>query len=607
MMKSNLPGLFRTAALSCLLTSSAAAAEWPDLSSPPAALGGGERDAAVIVGAEDYAFVEHVAGAKKNANDWQAYLTGTLKVPADRVELLLDNDATLEEIRQAAADKAAQVEPGGTLWFVFIGHGAPSKDGKDGLLIGVDAQQKAESVYARSYSRNELLAALAKGRQAKTVVLIDACFSGKSPSGRALVAGLQPLIAMRAAPLGIDGRTILMTAARSDQFAGPLPGESRPAFSYLALGGLRGWAADAQGRVTASGLVDYVRRALSLARDRTQTPELSSPDSAAVVLGMGREAGPDLARLQRETAASSGRGFQVTDLSSVPSAEAPKDLSQSALGPDLGGVDVDALEKYDAAVKYDKADNSPELKAKTWRQLAADAPKFADLAEKRALEWDRFAEQKGAIEWARRKRLKARDKDWDKLDRLLGLDVVSEKDKREWADRFLAAYRRTPGIEPAMAKGLFPHVAPGAAREALKKLALKVPPESSASMAYLVLEHLKKIKDYEDLSALCDKNEDDPAWAQSEAGKAALDQLSKYRADAAATRVATDPASGGRVLQYSIGGQVVTDAGIAVHDLDKSRGYRETMAEAIAQNIATSPLSPSVQAALAAFRSAPAR
>jgi hypothetical protein len=31
------------------------------------------------------------------------------------------------------------------------------------------------------------------------------------------------------------------------------------------------------------------------------------------------------------------------------------------------------------------------------------------------------------------------------------------------------------------------------------------------------------------------------------------------------------------------------------------------MAEAIAQNIATSPLSPSVQAALAAFRSAPAR
>src|ERR1022692_4075607 len=129
---------------------------WPDLSAAPKAVGGGEKDAAVIVGVENYAYVEHVPGAKQNANDWQAYLTGTLKVPADRVVLLLDNEADVEDIRSAAIDKAAQVEPGGTLWFVFIGHGAPSKDGKDGLLVGTDAQQRATSVYSRSLSRNEL-------------------------------------------------------------------------------------------------------------------------------------------------------------------------------------------------------------------------------------------------------------------------------------------------------------------------------------------------------------------------------------------------------------------------------------------------------------------
>ena len=42
---------------------------WPDLSSPPKAGGGGERDAAVVVGAERYAFVEHVPGAEQNALD----------------------------------------------------------------------------------------------------------------------------------------------------------------------------------------------------------------------------------------------------------------------------------------------------------------------------------------------------------------------------------------------------------------------------------------------------------------------------------------------------------------------------------------------------------
>jgi formylglycine-generating enzyme required for sulfatase activity len=279
---------------------------WPDLSSPPPAVGGGERDAAVIVGAENYFVVEHVPGARQNANDWQSYLTGTLNVPADRVALLLDGDATNDAIRQAAVEKAAQVEPGGTLWFIFIGHGAPSQDGRDGLLVGVDAQEKAASIYSRSFSRNQLLGILAKGRQAKTVVLLDACFSGKTPSGQFLVAGLQPLVAVRAANQGLDSRTILMTAAKSDQFAGPLPGGSRPAFSYLALGALRGWAADARGKITAQALVDYVRRVLSFARDRTQTPELSTPEAARIVLGTGRETGPDLAQFQREAASSSG-------------------------------------------------------------------------------------------------------------------------------------------------------------------------------------------------------------------------------------------------------------------------------------------------------------
>src|ERR1035437_7414332 len=85
--------------------SAGAQESWPDLSSAPKAVGGGEKDAAVIVGAEDYLVVEHVPGAKQNAIDWQSYLTGTLKVPADRVVLLLDNEADVEDIRQAAIDK----------------------------------------------------------------------------------------------------------------------------------------------------------------------------------------------------------------------------------------------------------------------------------------------------------------------------------------------------------------------------------------------------------------------------------------------------------------------------------------------------------------------
>lgn len=460
-------------------------AVWPDLSSPPKSIGGGEKDAAVIVGAENYAFVEHVPGAKQNADDWQAYLTEALKVPADRVALLLNDDATIEQIRQAAGEKAAQVEPGGTLWFVFIGHGAPSKDGKDGLLVGVDAQQKAASVYARSFSRNELLSILAKGKQAKTVVLLDACFSGKSPSGQALVAGLQPLVTMRSLPQGIDSRTILMTAAKSDQFAGPLPGGARPAFSYLALGALRGWAANTQGKVTASGLVDYIRRALSLSRDRTQTPELSTPDSAGAVLGTGHEAGPDLAKLQRAAASSSGGGFQVTDLPAVPSAKSPGALDTGGL--DLRNLDIEALKRKSDVVKLDKSDAAPEAKAAAWRQLAKDVPQFADKANERAAQWDQFAAQREVVEAARKKRIEARDLDWNKLSELLALDeaVLPETSKVSLSAEFLKAYWKSPGVEPEMAKALVAHVVQESAlRKALEQLAktAKKPDSSTARL-----------------------------------------------------------------------------------------------------------------------------
>lgn len=291
-------------------------AAWPDLSESPAATGGGEKDAAVVVGIDRYGYVAPVPGAARNAEDWYSYFTKGLKIPVDRVTLLRDNQGTLEKMRRFGQKAAKSVEPGGTLWFVFVGHGAPGKDGKDGLLVGTDAQQEAESLYARSLPRRELLTLLAKGRQENTVVLLDACFSGRAPDGAPLVAGLQPLVAVAALPAAVGSKTVILTAARSDQFAGSLPGARRPAFSYLALGALRGWGddksggGDGNGKTTAGEAVAYARKALSALASSlsatAQEPELSSgnPDLA---LGAGREPGPDLAAMVLQASPSASK------------------------------------------------------------------------------------------------------------------------------------------------------------------------------------------------------------------------------------------------------------------------------------------------------------
>jgi iron(II)-dependent oxidoreductase len=255
------------------------AGTWPDLSHSADAAAredGGERDAALVIGVTDYAYVPDIPGAARNAEDWFAYLVQVRGVPLASARLLRDHEATREAIEDAARDVTARVQPGGTLWVVFIGHGAPSPDGQQGVLIGADAQARAASLYARSVSQRQL-ADLTQGPQAHSVWVIDACFSGQSASGAPLLPGLQPLVPVRAAP-ALGGVTALYAAA-ADEFAGSLPGLDRPAFSYLTLGALRGWGdLDGDGQVTAAEAISYTAEALAItARDRRQTPALSGP------------------------------------------------------------------------------------------------------------------------------------------------------------------------------------------------------------------------------------------------------------------------------------------------------------------------------------------
>lgn len=289
---------------------------WPDLSRPASAVGGGERDAAVVVGIEKYLAAPGIPGARANADEWYEYLTATRGVPVKNVSLLIDGDAAREDILTAARAAAQRVGRGGTLWLVFIGHGARSADGKDGLLVGADAQTTPRSLEARSVRREELLEAAAGGRERAILAVLDACFSGRGEDGRMLVAGLQPLV-VAAAPPALDARAAVLTAAEGGQFSGPLAGERRPAFSYLVLGGLRGWAADARGNVTARRLWLYARDALAATvRGRDQTPELLGASDAAS-WKTPREPAPNLAAIAEETAGAGGAAESAAEGAAV--------------------------------------------------------------------------------------------------------------------------------------------------------------------------------------------------------------------------------------------------------------------------------------------------
>ncbi len=296
-----------TVALGIFGALEAGAQSWPALDQ---ALEGGEgqasQDAALLVGIEDYAFAPDVPGAIANISAWYMHLRKARGLPLDHIKLLRDGQATREEILAGLSGAIEKLGPEGTLWVIFVGHGAPTSEG-DGVLVGADAQISPRSAEARGVRRGELLAAIGAGPQARAVVLLDACFSGLDREGRALAEGIQPLVPV--SPMLAPGRALILTAARNDQFAGDLPGAGRPAFSYLMLGALRGWAdADADGAVTAAEAHDYTRRVMEvLVTDRDQEPQAFG-DARGVILSRGaREAGPDLDAMRLAAAATRPR------------------------------------------------------------------------------------------------------------------------------------------------------------------------------------------------------------------------------------------------------------------------------------------------------------
>jgi formylglycine-generating enzyme required for sulfatase activity len=255
-----------------------------------------------LVAIERYTYLDDkpVSGAKRNLKDWQLYLTQTRGVPVENVTLLRDDQATREKILNAAADTAKRAQAGGTVWFLFIGHGAPATGKKTGgVLLGVDTQNDADSLMARGVLQSELLAILGKSRQTRTVAILDSCFSGRSNTGSTLVAGLQPIVATRIDAVVATG-AIVLAAAQGNEYAGPLPGGNRPAFSYLTLAALRGWGdSNRDGKVTISEATQYARRVLqALLVGRHQTPEMAGAGDSVVVASAG-EGGPDLAAWQR--------------------------------------------------------------------------------------------------------------------------------------------------------------------------------------------------------------------------------------------------------------------------------------------------------------------
>jgi sulfatase modifying factor 1 len=244
----------------------------------------------------------------------------------------------------------------------------------------------------------------------------------------------------------VQPKRMVLTAGRHDQYALPLPchKERRPAFSYLALGALRGWADGARdnrrdGTVTAEELLTYVSKTLQTVdpRGRQQTPELVAT-AERQNLAQGREAAPDLNRLQCHaddpvpTPAPSPRPVPPVPPMKAPRVEVPQ-LPPAPVDDEMNPAAEAARAKAER-LEADSAATS-EAKREAWAALeqVGDPNPYRAAAKAAKAQYDQYLQELV-------QRLAVMRSRFAKLEQLLQIPEWTVQQKIAQCDRFLADF-----------------------------------------------------------------------------------------------------------------------------------------------------------------------
>ena len=277
--------------------------------SPPAAYNGKRREGrALLIGIDRYRHVSPLIGTVNDARAMQAYVSSHLGFDDGDVKMLLDGEATRDNILGTMAEwLIAGTREGDDVFLYFSGHGFQQRDENgdesdrlDETLVPVDVTVDGDGVPRGMITDDEMAALLAQLPGRRVQVVIDACHSGtsdrlanrdtgaeswryvktpRSPDGAPLRIGVArtPAIEMPGSAgtpesfvstkdLGVNRLDITVWAAvRADQKAlvdEEIPSEPGSVFTRRLLWGARDGKADANadGIVTRSELHDYLSR-----------------------------------------------------------------------------------------------------------------------------------------------------------------------------------------------------------------------------------------------------------------------------------------------------------------------------------------------------------
>ncbi len=180
---------------------------------------------------------------------------------------------------------ARRVSANTDLLVYWAGHGAPDAARRTPFLLPFDADPAF--VTETGYSLGDLYDRLARLPARSITIILDACFTGLTRDGQALVRGARPTVLSIEHPALVRRQMAVITAARGTETAGDLPDVRHGLLTYWVARGLRGEAdADGDGAITVAELGRFAGDAVSVTaarQDREQHPLVVARDSLTII------------------------------------------------------------------------------------------------------------------------------------------------------------------------------------------------------------------------------------------------------------------------------------------------------------------------------------
>ena len=242
---------------------------------------------AIIIGIEKYQATKVKAlYANNDAKLFSYFANKSLGIQQSNMKLLLQEEATRLNTILAIKNWLPKkiIENKTEIFLFFSGHGYPSKEGAYIIPQNGDPRILEESSLSQNYIINQIM----RFKPKSVTMFFDACYSGQSNTGEALIAGLKPLAITSDDEGSIPENVNIFSSSGLDQTSSTIKEAEHGIFTYYLLKGLQGNAdKDKDKKITNLELFKYLKKNVgseAMKQNHDQEPMLKTQKPEQVIM-----------------------------------------------------------------------------------------------------------------------------------------------------------------------------------------------------------------------------------------------------------------------------------------------------------------------------------